>query len=251
MQTTGTTQTFEYSLTGADTACSSGAGSAANSCGIHVHSGMTCTGDAGGHYFTGAVTSDPWTSIAYTSDASSGTSSGTVTVDTGALSTDINGRALIVHAYDGSRIACAILGTGASNALVATAFVPYDGYAGDLAVAGTVGPMTTSGTTQTFYYTLTGADTACSSGAGGAANSCGIHIHSGMTCTGDAGGHYFTGAVTNDPWTSIAYTASDTGTSSGTVTLDTGGTGSDINGRARLHSTHTPPIERDSSSPRD
>ena len=54
-----------------------------------------------------------------------------------------------------------------------------------------------------------------SSGAGSAANSCGIHIHSGMTCTGNALGHYYTGSVTTDPWTTIAYTSTSDGTTSG------------------------------------
>merc|ERR1712185_704097 len=77
--------------------------------------------------------------------------------------------------------------------------------------------MTTAGTTQTFSWSLTGVDTACSSGAGDAGNSCGIHIHSGMTCTDDAEGHYYTGAVTTDPWTSIAYTSDGSGTAGGSA----------------------------------
>ena len=51
--------------------------------------------------------------------------------------------------------------------------------------------MTTTGVTQSFYYSLTGVDPACSSGAGTAGNSCGIHIHSGTSCTSDAGGHLY------------------------------------------------------------
>ena len=162
----GTTQTFYYSLEGADPACASGAGSAGNSCGIHIHSGTSCTEDALGHYYTGAVTSDPWTSIAYTSDTS-GATSGSVVVDTGGTYSEVIGRALIIHAYDGSRIGCALLSDGASASLAASAFVPYYSYAGNLtSVGGSVGPMTTSGTTQTFSYALENADPACASGAG-------------------------------------------------------------------------------------
>ena len=114
-----------YSLSGADPACASGAGTAGNSCGVHIHSGMTCLDDAGGHYYTGAVTSDPWTSIAYTS-SSSGAASGTVVVDTGATSQQAEGRALIIHAYDGSRIGCAILSkSGFEAPLEAAGFVQF------------------------------------------------------------------------------------------------------------------------------
>lgn len=108
INTDGTTQTFAYSLTGIDPLCSAGAGTAANSCGIHFHSGRSCTADAGGHYFTGSVTTDPWTSISYTAEAG-GSASSTVVVDTGATASDILGRVVIIHAFSGSRIACAVI----------------------------------------------------------------------------------------------------------------------------------------------
>ena len=139
--------------------------------GIHIHSGSTCTADAGGHFYSGSVTSDPWGTISYTS--SSGAASGSVTVDTGAEAGEIAGKAFIVHGFDGGRIGCAILGAQTEVTLTASGFVPYYSYTDSLAVGGTVGPMTTIGTTQTFYYSLTGLDTGCSSGAGTAPNSCG------------------------------------------------------------------------------
>ena len=119
------------------------------------------------------MTSDPWTSVAYTSSAG-GTAAATLTVNTGAPSLSLVGKAFIVHGYDGGRIGCAILGTGSQATLTSSGFVPYYTYSGALAVSGTVGPMTTSGTSQTFDYSLSGLDTACSGGAGAAANSCGI-----------------------------------------------------------------------------
>jgi len=105
--TTGTTQTFAYSLSGVDPLCVSGAGTAANSCGIHIHSEKTCTANAGGHYFTGAVTADPWTTVAYTSTG--GYTSGSVAINTGATEAEVIGRSLIIHGFDGGRIGCAIL----------------------------------------------------------------------------------------------------------------------------------------------
>ena len=133
----------------------------------------------GGHYYTGSVSADPWADVAYTS--TDGSASGTLSVATGATAAEVAGRAFIVHAYDGSRIACALLGEGVT--LSAESFVAYPGYDGNLAVSGSVSQMVTVGTTQTFDYSFTGLDTGCSSGAGSAPNSCGIHIHVGMTCS--------------------------------------------------------------------
>ena len=92
-----------------------------NSCGIHIHAGTSCSADALGHYYTGSVTSDPWTTIAYTSSGSA--TSGMLSVDTG--DTDVSGRSMIIHAYDGSRIACAILTSSTQVTLTASNFVPY------------------------------------------------------------------------------------------------------------------------------
>ena len=114
---------------------------------------MSCTADAGGHYYAGAVTSDPWTSISYTS-AADGSSSGTESVDTGGESADVAGRTMIIHDHGGGRVACAILGAVTQVPLTAAGFVKYYSYAGDLAVAGTVGPMTTAGTAQSFAYQI-------------------------------------------------------------------------------------------------
>ena len=114
-----------------------------------------------GHYYTGAVTADPWTTVGYST--SDGTATGTLSVTTGATAAEVAGRALIVHGYDGGRVACALLGEGVT--LSAESFVAYPGYAGNLAVSGSVSQMVTVGTTQTFDYSFTGLDTGCSSGA--------------------------------------------------------------------------------------
>lgn len=132
-----------------------------NSCGVHIHEGTTCTGDALGHYFTGEVATDPWVSVVFNQTDSSGTTSGTVSVNTGASSEEqLVGRAVIVHARDGSRVACALLGDGVSTALQAIDFVPYYDNPG-YAVRGVVGPVTTYGTTQTIPYSLTQTDASC------------------------------------------------------------------------------------------
>ena len=58
---------------------------------VHIHSGSSCVSDALGHFYTGAVSSDPWVSVAYTSDAS-GVTTGSASVDTGALSSELVGK---------------------------------------------------------------------------------------------------------------------------------------------------------------
>ena len=263
--TTSTTQTFSYSLTGVDPECSSGAGDAANSCGVHIHSGTTCTDNAGGHYYTGAITDDPWTSIAYTSSLTTfetrtyAVAFGTISVDTGGAAIDIAGRAFIVHAHDGSRIGCAILGAVEQGSLMAEGFVPYFSYSGDLAVSGTVGVKTRmTQDRQMIAYNLGGLDPACSGGAGEAANSCGVHIHEGTTCTEDAGGHYFIpgapvadagadddadaddddgaddAAAGGDPWVAVTYTSMEDGTAGGSFNVVTGASWSDLAGRALI-----------------
>ena len=76
---------------------------------------MSCTANAGGHYYTRSVTSDPWVYATY----AGGTTS--FAIDTGASTLgQLNGHALIIHAYDGSPIACAILGavSDESSALI-------------------------------------------------------------------------------------------------------------------------------------
>ena len=150
--------------------------------------------------------------------------SGSFEVNTGATASEIIGKVFIVHAHDGSRIGCAVIDTqnmakafvkycsvqraacSMQHALCNTVDLDrYFNYAGALSVSGTVGPISTTGTTLTASYLLSGVDPLCAEGAGPKANSCGVHIHAGSTCDADALGHYFTGAVTADPWKTITY----------------------------------------------
>ena len=220
-------QTFTFSLDGVDPACSSGAGGAANSCGIHIHAGTSCAEDALGHYYSTA--SDPWSAVAYTADEAD-QAQGTFSVETGLAASEIEGHTFIIHAFDGSRIACAII-MQPPQFLEARGFVPYFSYSGNLQVSGSIDPITTSHlavATQTFTFSLDGVDPACSSGAGGAANSCGIHIHAGTSCAEDALGHYYSTA--SDPWSAVAYTADEADQAQGTFSVETGLAASEIDG---------------------
>jgi len=156
------------------------------------------------------------------------------TVDVGAtlatLESDWFPLAFLIHGFDGGRLACALL-VSEYVAPIASGFVPYFNYAGDLEVSGML-TVSTVGTTQMGTYSFEGLDPACSGGAdAGTPNSCGIHIHEAKTCIADGLGHYFTGTVTEDPWTMTSYVATD-GMAEGTFTVDTGATEEEILGRA-------------------
>merc|ERR1712070_566254 len=77
-------------------------------CGVHVHSGTSCdnTTTQGGHYYEGDVA--PWADIGYTSTTAFGYAEiPEFSVEIGNL--NVLGKPLIVHANDGSRIACGII----------------------------------------------------------------------------------------------------------------------------------------------
>lgn len=125
--------------------------------------------------------------------------------------------------------------TPAETTLTATNFVVYPGYSGPLtAVAGSIGPVTTDGTMQSFRIDLSGVDDSCSE----AANSCGIAIHAGTSCAsaGEIGGHYYKAELLVDPWTTTSYSQHDidgTGNASGYVSdVNTGYGSAAFTGRA-------------------
>jgi len=84
---------------------------AANGCGVHVHSGTGCADSTaqGGHYYT--VASDPWVSVRYKTTTADGNASFVFGVKTGA--TETAGKPFIVHANDGSRVSCGIIESSA------------------------------------------------------------------------------------------------------------------------------------------
>ena len=246
----GYTQTFYFSLKGVDPACASGPGSAPDSCGLHVHRGTSCIDPAGrelynlgwcpisGPCYGGGY---PW-EVGYTADAD-GSATGYLTVRSGFDSADMEGRPFIVHDFDGHRVGCALLSTASeAAALSATAFVRYASYTGPLTPRGSVHGRRVGGATDVAWqYNLVGLDPACTSGADPSVpNSCGVHVHEGRTCAGDAGGHFFTGAVTMDPWASVAYTVASAalGNASAEVSVDTGGTMRELNGRSVVVHDH-------------
>lgn len=83
--------------------------------GIHIHVGTDCRTSAGAHYWnTGSASSiDPWTSK-WVSDTS-GDATGEVSVLTGYGVDDNRGHIVVIHAADGTKIACGILAAQPAN----------------------------------------------------------------------------------------------------------------------------------------
>jgi len=217
-------------------ACATTPEGVANACGIHIHAGTTCDdADAvGGHYYDAdSITSDPWSSVTYTTAFGKTAGFAKVSIGDGQ---DISGRALVVHDHTGARIACGLLSASQLKAVwapPAVTFQPYPGYAGPLKVVGAAGAH--PGKDQVgIWWSLTGVEDACKTTPEGVANACGIHIHAGNTCDdADAvGGHYYnTDTIDSDPWSPISYATWIKGTTAGYATIAIGD-GQDVSGRA-------------------
>jgi Cu/Zn superoxide dismutase len=204
---------FHYDLDGADPDCVNGPiNGTANSCGIHIHEGKTCddAAEVGGHYYNTALFSeDPWTYDAFYTETT-----GRLFLDFGyGYSTSV-GRAFVIHDRAGARISCDILDHPRAR-FVMEEFNRYPDYSGPLNVSGAV-LMEFQMTNVEIYYELDGVDPACQAGpADGVANSCGIHIHEGMSCenTTLVGGHFWNdmNGTVSDPWVYDAYYSGNTG----------------------------------------
>jgi hypothetical protein len=246
-----------YWLGGVDGECVNGPDTSlsANSCGIHIHTGTSCTEDAGGHYYTGAE--DPWGAGYYKAVPRIGAAFGAedfLTVPgTGLSSADMTGKTMIVHGLDGGRIACAVVGAP-TPVLSVGPFTKYYSYAGEL----TGGFEYFSGGYAVSMEGMTslnlgvlGVDPACATGPNTtiSANSCGIHIHEGTSCTADALGHYYADNGMADPWGAGAYYTILGVYASAQIYLYTGLTNADITGKVVVvhdHSggrTHCAPIQ--------
>ena len=80
-------------------------------CGVHVHEGTECTDTStqGGHYYDAASLSvDPWLLTGYLGTDGNGNAQFIECVRSGF--SQYQGQAFIVHANDGSRVSCGILG---------------------------------------------------------------------------------------------------------------------------------------------
>jgi hypothetical protein len=78
-----------------------------NGCGVHVHSGVSCTNSTtqGGHYYS--TVDDPWVTTGYRTTDEDGYALFFDCVSTGEA--NMEGQAFVVHADDGSRVSCGLL----------------------------------------------------------------------------------------------------------------------------------------------
>jgi len=101
------TQNFTWTFySGLDSACTEGAGDfITEGCGIHVHEGTSCSTDVDSNYYNKDILSDdPWLAVKYVVGA--GRPDGSVQVNTGFALSDLDGHVVVVHAKDGSQVAC-------------------------------------------------------------------------------------------------------------------------------------------------
>jgi len=204
--------------------------SAKNGCGVHIHSGSSCADSAaqGGHWYNADdLDLDPWAIVGYDQTDSVGHGQFASCVYTGfdvASDPDqLVGHAFVVHADDGSRVSCGVIGK-ADVDYEPTTFtadtIPIPGI--EVSSTGTVSVLTnfqdvTDGVCYIgmamglepdieSFLLETGSEE-CD-----AANGCGAHIHSGTGCQDKEaqGGHYYDGDnVAEDPWALESYYKTD------------------------------------------
>jgi len=239
--------------------------SAANGCGVHVHTGTSCedTETQGGHWYnTETLSEDPWAIIGYLSTNSDGYGQYASCVRTGYdVMSDpslLEGHVFIVHGEDGSRVSCGPIVQGdASSKPSAVKFystdtvpIPGNGATG----TGAVNVMSglSEGVTDGVCYMgwATGLEpdvvsflvNGSTSDQCDVKNGCGAHIHEGPGCESkDAqGSHYYDREeIASDPWALESYYRTDNaGTAALIGCVITGDGASEYQSRAFIvHST--------------
>ena len=145
-------QTFPFrvyfDLKGLDPACSAG-------CGIHIHTGTTCSNASlvGGHYWTPANMTNPWSQTFYNASVN-GTARGNFPVVNGFNHSSNLGHSLVVHTVGGSRVACGTL-LGTTGTLVAE-IGQYPGSTSPYFLNGTVSVTFLTDDSMRFSYNLKG-----------------------------------------------------------------------------------------------
>mmetsp|Transcript_8269 Transcript_8269/g.15257 ORF Transcript_8269/g.15257 Transcript_8269/m.15257 type:complete len:368 (-) Transcript_8269:156-1259(-) len=231
---------------------------ATNGCGVHVHEGTDClsTETQGGHWYNqDTLAEDPWAVVGYkaTNENGYGQFAGCVSTgfDLASDPTQLQGRAFIIHAEDGSRVSCGIIED------VVADYVPTIISADTTPIPGATSPQpdgVTGFVTVMNDFIESTIDAVCYQGyasglepnvesfllGGGSdtcdvTNGCGSHIHSGTGCndTDAQGGHYYDAdTVAVDPWLLESYYSTNgTGTGAFVGCAITGEGASDYNGR--------------------
>jgi len=109
MKFVNTSVSMDYHLKNTDGKCIRSLG-VANSCGLHIHLGKTCTNatEIAGHYYDNSTGVDPWLQAMYISN-NKGDADGATTVNYGYTYATSVGRSVIVHDQNGTRMACALI----------------------------------------------------------------------------------------------------------------------------------------------
>ena len=217
-----------------------------------MHAGTSCDAPpeaanaVDGHYHDADfAATDPWDEsyAVWTSD-SAGYASGSFDIATGYTDRDIAGHVMVVHASNGTRIACGVLdkvpgGMTDQNLRSVSGPYPthktvaetYPDYLGTLVpdVQGIWSTVMPGGSIRVTYNMQMKENTSTG----------GIHMHAGTSCdaAGDVGGHYYDDTLfTADPWDeSYAVWMSDSaGHASGSYDIATGYTDSDIANRVMV-----------------
>mmetsp|Transcript_73716 Transcript_73716/g.116748 ORF Transcript_73716/g.116748 Transcript_73716/m.116748 type:complete len:887 (+) Transcript_73716:103-2763(+) len=173
-----------------------------NGCGVHVHSGTSCTNSStqGGHYF--GASPDPWSSIRYANTDSNGSAAFAFHVTTD--STSIDGKPFILHNNAGARVACGIIARVYDIQAGNLTALSNSGVAGSVTIRSSGSLIAGAGLTSGLEANLSDASnggTDCT-----ATNGCGVHVHSGFSCANSSvqEGHLKSLAGL-DPWTQIRY----------------------------------------------
>lgn len=223
------------SLIGVDPSCTGPQTGAGNVCGMHIHSGTTCSEATGGHYFASGM-DDPWVPVTYTdpSGAANNVEVSDTVLITGFSLAGLQGKVFVVHDSTGARVACSVLKpVGGTAMFKVPSFVKYPGSGTSFDVEGEVEVQVLANEiTQILRFQMTGVDTSCKPDATiSAANGCGIHIHTGTSCEDAIGGHYFDETVPVDPWKYITYRVANSFSKGVTIPITTGLSNDAVSGR--------------------
>jgi len=210
---------------------------AANGCGVHIHSGTDCADKdtQGGHWYdtkddTEDTKHDPWAHVGYDSTDALGHGPFAACVHTGfdvaSDPSQLVGKAFVVHASDGSRVSCGLIAAapeGYAPKTLTAATVPIPIPDASSTATGTVEVLADlredvpDGVCYMGYATGLEADVesyllGTGSPQCNVTNGCGAHIHAGTGCDDkDAqGGHYYdAAALAGDPWAHESYYETD------------------------------------------
>jgi hypothetical protein len=227
--------TYKYLLRGVETDI--------EGAGTHIHTGTSCdvAEEVGGHYWDDGedgTIPDPWNEKTTYSTNEKGIAKGAFELNSGIGFDDNIGRAVVVHASDGSRIGCGILQTNKAKNCKGTAkpktqFLqgcvgPYPG--SDSKITGKIVVAVDTETSDLKYnYVFKNVEKDVE-GAG-------THIHTGTSCDVDeeVGGHYWDDGEDGtipDPWNDVTYDSNKRGKAKGVHELNNGHDFDDNFGRA-------------------